>query len=157
MSTDLVIDTNIFMHAHDPRQECQQDCLDFLQNLLEGSVMLCVDDGFDTEEAKNCSKIQSEYLNFIISGSYSFYVLQILALSQRIKICPKSVSPQDNKVIRSHVIDSTDRIFVKVAANSREKIFISHDDAAISAEARDVLKSKIGVRVCRASTGKQLL
>lgn len=45
MLADVVIDTNVLMHASDPRQDHQEACLEVIARMGRCSTLLCVDEG----------------------------------------------------------------------------------------------------------------
>jgi len=65
MLVDIVLDTNVLMHAENSQEaRCEQS-----GNLLQApkicTTKLCVDEGFDLNESRNRSQIGSEYLKHL--------------------------------------------------------------------------------------------
>lgn len=157
MAIDVVIDTNVLMHAHDSRQPCQNDCIELIELMLSCETHICLDEGYDWCESKNRSKIMSEYKNYIYHGTLGHALLITLAQNQRIKMVSSKVNSSTSKIIQKNVMDITDRCFVKVAANSNDRTLISHDYAAINKERRLSIKSEISVHIIDAKFGKNFL
>lgn len=66
MITDVVVDTNVWVHASNPGEQRFEAALEFLEKLLySASILLCVDEGFSLDEASNRSLIGREYLDNI--------------------------------------------------------------------------------------------
>lgn len=118
MLEDLVIDTNVLMHANNSKEERQEDTIKFLKKLLASDTFICVDEGFDPDEAKNKSKIIGEYYQYLAVGSFGH---------------------------------------VKVAFNSKDKMFVSHDVAHFSPEVKKELHKKLDVKVTEAKQAAGLL
>ena len=157
MTSDIVIDTNVLMHANDDRQSMQRQCIFILEKIVNSDISLCVDEGHSICEALNRSKITSEYLNILSSGTFGYNFVVFLAQNKRIKILSAKVSKEIGKIIRKNVRDKTDVCFVKIAFKSREKLFISHDYVAMDLDRRNSIRDSIGVRVVCAAKGAELL
>jgi hypothetical protein len=63
MLVDVVLDTNLLMHSDDERQSHHEDCRNLLWELRDSTTLLCVDEGFDLDQAKNKSLIGGEYFD----------------------------------------------------------------------------------------------
>ena len=61
--TELVIDTNVLVHANNPEQKCFDHCIDLINTLVDGPYSVCVDPGFNVDESVNKSAIFSEYIS----------------------------------------------------------------------------------------------
>jgi predicted nucleic acid-binding protein len=147
MADDIVIDTNVLLHASDTRQEFHGDCLQFLTFMIECETKICLDNGWHPVEAKNRSKIMSEYLRFVQHGTVAHALMALLAQSMRIKVITTRVDQRSSKAINAYVRDPTDRCFVKVALNSQGRLLVSHDFAAMNAHCRKMLRDSISVDV----------
>ena len=147
MLKDIVIDTNIFMHADNRGEKRQGACKKFLAALKGCDTCLCVDEGYDPEEAKNRSQIAGEYLAHFAPGGIGFAILAYLAASSRVLMVTKHVPAAVGQKIRQAIHDPTDRVFVKVAFNSADKMLASHDEANFPGEAKRSLEKGIGIRV----------
>ena len=87
MVSEIVVDTNIFVHANRPDQETSRlfsEALEFVLLLEQNSVCLCVDEGFSLAESENGSRIGYEYLEYIRYGSVSMEMINMLASKARI-------------------------------------------------------------------------
>lgn len=136
MLRDIVVDTNIFMHAANPTQPRFGAARVFVMRLMGCSTKLCVDEGFSMDEAKNRSHIASEYLKHLRSGMLGYAVVAHLASTSRVRIVGRSVPTAVSRRIRRHVPSVGDHIFVRVAFNSWERILASHDFGDLAGRAR---------------------
>ncbi|MBX3046652.1 MAG: hypothetical protein KF698_06620 [Anaerolineales bacterium] len=150
MPRELVIDTNIFVHANNEAIVQHQSALALVSGLLEHDDVICVDPGFSIENAKNRSSIVHEYLTHVHHGSFAFYVLGVLGTNQRINEKPKQTDSATNKVIRQHVHDKTDSTFVKVARYTNTGTLVSHDFRNFPTNVRKTLERLISVFVIAA-------
>jgi hypothetical protein len=150
MLGDIVVDTNVMMHAHDPREARQKSCTELLEELLRCDTKLCVDEGFDLAPAKNRSHIGYEYLKHLKFGMLAKAVVEHLATTGRVKMLPRTVPHNVSKHVRTQVGKGPDRTYLHVAYNSSERILASHDFHDIPQAVRGRLLSKIGVMVLAA-------
>lgn len=159
MIADIVVDTNVFVHANNADDaERQQHSLAFLEALRASNTCLCVDEGFDyVNEAKNRSRIASEYLQHIRGGMYGQYLLQLLAASGRIVVVAARVPRQVSKKISQRVPNRGDCVFIRVAHNSQGKSLVSHDRRDFSARVRKTLRDEIGVECLHAVAATPLV
>src|SRR5262245_10856198 len=103
MLTDIVVDANVFVHEHNKKVSFHRGAKAFVNALLNSGTILCVDEGFDTEEAKNRSHIGHEYLKHLKIGMLGFVVVATLASSMRVRMVPRKVSAGALKKIRGCV------------------------------------------------------
>jgi hypothetical protein len=154
---DIVIDTNVFLHAENPQEPRQRDADALLNKIRACVVQLCVDDGFDIVEAQNRSVIGAEYLKWLRAGSLGYALVTFLAGSARLKILPRAVPAKVSKAIRTQVPNGPDRTFLKIAFNSQEKVLSSHDFNDIPQTVRNRLFAQVGLSVVDADRAKALL
>jgi predicted nucleic acid-binding protein len=147
MLSDLVIDTNVLLHASNPNDPNFVRAKVFLETLLSVSTILCVEEGFSPDRASNRSYIMGEYLDFLRAGTLGLAVIQTLAAKERIKGVERAVDEREAKKIRQRVYDKTDRIFVKVALNTKERVLVSHDFTHFANHVRSSLERDIGVSI----------
>ena len=157
MLADIVIDTNVLMHADDPRQGNRDAIVKLFGIMKTKTTALCVDEGFDLNEAKNKSYIAAEYLKWLTFGGLGFGLVAYLASNGRVKFTTRKVSVQTRNVINQASSDNTDRVFIQVALNSEEKAIASHDKKNFNKKAVRKLKNDLGVFVGDASEILKLL
>jgi hypothetical protein len=121
-----------------------------LKVLLSGTTKICVDEGFAIEESRNRSHIGSEYIKHLRFGSPSYAVIVHLFSSSRIKICTKKVKQEISKKINQQVGSKPDRVYIRVACNSLDKLLVSHDFGDIPQTVRDRLNKQIRVTIVEA-------
>lgn len=158
MLNDVVVDTNIFMHAGDGRDATlQTSAIDFIEKLISASTLLCVDEGYSINEAENTSYIWSEYLRQIQESTVGRSAIAFLAQSGRLSEVSRDVPEQVARVIRRVVRDRTDRVFVQVAMNSNERVLVSHDERAFSELRERAIRDRLHVRLVDAEAAIDLL
>ncbi len=148
MLVDLVVDTNILLHAGNPNEPRFEHAKSLVETLMRLEIVLCVDEGFSFERSRNRSQIGNEYLEHLSFGTVGFEVIRALASSDRIKLVSRVVNRKESKLITQKVWDPTDRIFVRVAINSDERVLVSHDFGHFPLPVRNLLRGQIEVRIC---------
>jgi predicted nucleic acid-binding protein len=142
---DIVIDTNVFVHAEN---EAEADCEPsrrLISGLLATTTCLCFDEGFDLDEAKNKSLIAGEYLEHLPAGALAFALIEHCAASDRIRLISTSIRQAEvRRAIDRLVVDPTDRKFVRVARKSRERLLVTHDDQHLHSVAAE-LAEHVGI------------
>lgn len=127
MLSDIVIDTNVLLHAQNPNETQFENSSNLINKILGENTSLCIDEGFSEDESKNKSIIGCEYLSNLQPGSIGLNLIVQLALQQRIKQltkrAPERIVRKINQIIRNKI----DRVFLNVAYNSDEKTLVSHD------------------------------
>ena len=159
MLADIVVDTNVFLHAEN-RQEPRREQAQFLLLALQQqscTTLLCVDEGFDLREADNKSHIGSEYLKHLRFGTLAFAVVVHLLSSRRIKQVPRGVPPNVSRSISRQGVTGVDRTFVKVAYNSDDKTLACHDFGDLPDAVRARLRDAIGVQILAADEALAVL
>lgn len=147
---DIVIDTNILLHANNPGYPGQASCIEFLDNIQASTELLCLDEGFHTDEAKNRSLIGSEYLQKLRTpGTRGRLFVEAMFRSQRCKEVPVKVEQRVLKVINQSIRTekARDKTFLRVAVNSVDKVFVSHDSEDFDKARRKFFDKTIGVRI----------
>lgn len=158
MLEDLVIDTNVFLHADDPRQgDRQVDAKALLDRLLEVSTCLAVDEGFDVDPARNRSHIGHEYLTYLTGVSTGMQVVVALATNDRLKVTPKRVDQPVRDKIKQLIKEKTDRPFLAVACNTASRKLCSHDFTDFQKSKRKTISKDLNVDVCEAVNVLEML
>ena len=147
MLRDIVVDTNVFVHASNPGVTYYSEAKHLVAALEGSPTSLCVDEGFDVEPTRNRSLIGQEYLLYLHNGMIAFALVSELATSGRISIVPRCVDPAIGKKINQIIVNRYDRTFLKVAINSRDCFLCSHDFRDFSDHKRTKVKNLFNVRV----------
>jgi len=151
MLKDIVVDTNVFLHADDPRQEGrQQEAIDFLNKLLEVPTSIAVDEGFDVDESRNRSQIGYEYLTNLTAVSLGMRIIIALVAGDRVDTKSRSLNAGARKRINQLIRKKSDRAFLGVACNSNSKILCSHDFEDFQKPKRKTIRKDLGVTICEA-------
>jgi predicted nucleic acid-binding protein len=157
MLKDVVVDTNVFMHAGNDLEARQAEAILFLEALIAGATKIAVDEGFAADEAINGSQIWAEYLNHIQESTIGRVAIAYLAQNERVVVVSRTVSQQHHKRVATAVRDPSDRVFMKVAINTREKVLVSHDFAAFDTAMRKSGRRRNGCTIGDASEAAALL
>ena len=151
MPTDLVVDTNVLVHAQNPSEQRCNDARTLLHRLLNDDTALCVDEGFNPDEALNRSSIGAEYVEHIRAGTLPYTVIAQLAMSGRVVQKPKRAPRREQKLIEQMIRNRTDRVFLGVAFNSISKVLVSHDFTDFQIQKRPSIRRALGVDVLEAA------
>lgn len=138
--SNVVIDTNVFVHSCNPNNSYFEGSVDLIRRIRDSDCIICVDEGLDYVEAKNRSRIWSEYLAHIPSMSLAKEFLAELLINERVIDVTPSVPQNILRRINRSVTDKTDRVFVKVSYNSSSSSLVSHDYAAFSPPIRQAFQ-----------------
>jgi len=159
MLVDIVVDTNVFLHAENSQESRRAQAAGLLLALQNKTctTLLCVDEGFDLEEAKNRSQIGSEYLKHLRHGTLAFAVVVHLLGSLRIKQVRRGVPSNVSRRIIQQGVTGVDRTFIQVTYNSRDKTLACHDFDDVPDTVRDRLRGAIGVRILAADEALEVL
>ena len=147
---DLVIDTNVWVHAQNPAETRFDSSVDLLKLLLESEVTICVDVGYDLNESKNASAICCEYFKHISYGSIGLAIFVQLASSGKIKQLQKRSKQNISRKINQLVANKVDRIFLNVAYNSEDKYLVSHDYRDFQIRKRKTIKKDLTISIVEA-------
>ncbi|HET7483993.1 MAG TPA: hypothetical protein VFJ64_01300 [Solirubrobacterales bacterium] len=150
MLADLVIDTNVFVHADNPAEKRYTAASALLNALVDGETEIGVDDGFDLDPSANKSLIGHEYLEKLTPLSAGFRVLAHLAQSGRTKFVSKKFDPATRKQINQIVRNKRDRTFLLVSTEMDDRVFCSHDFKDFQKRKRRDIKAKLGVSILEA-------
>jgi len=149
--SDLVVDTNVWVHAQNPQEARFQDSLNFLSALQSSEVLICLDRNFDPTGASNTSLIGTEYLQSIPPTGFSYSVLAYLLASSRVKSIDDAVGQAERKAIERIVPrNKKDRRFLRVAYNSDERHLVSHDFQDFDSKARSMAQRDLNVTIVEA-------
>lgn len=157
MLKDIVIDTNVFMHAGNDAEPLQRCASEFIEALVNCNTCIGIDSGFSDIESQNRSFIWAEYLNNIQEGSAGRLALAHLLANERVSTFTRNVAVQIGRSINQMVADKSDRVFLKVTLNTSNKILVSHDYKAFTSSLRNQRRRLHGCCIeDAASAAKQL-
>jgi hypothetical protein len=151
MLNDIVVDTNVFVHADHGDESRKHSAIAFLTALQASNTSICVDEGFDLDEAKNASLIAYEYLKHLRAGMLGFAIVAHLAQNQRVRMLSRKVRQSDKQGLERKIANKRDRTFVMVAINSHEQHLVSHDFDDFPSPIRTWIKNELDVLVLTAS------
>lgn len=155
---DIVVDTNVFVHAQDRTSEYFVSAAQFVAALLGGETRLCLDKEFDFDNpGQPGSLIGAEYGKHLQPQSYGHVALAVLLATGRFRAIGTKVSDAARKWSDEEIKKKRDRTFFRVAALSAEKTLVSHDKDDFPAAVRRAAQKKFSVNICEAKAAKGLL
>ena len=143
MLDDLVLDTNVMLHAENPNEPRRQGSRDLLEGLLRCKTSLRIDEARD-------SLIIGEYRQKLRPGMLATVVVAKLAAEKRVLPVEKPSRKIKNFTLQT-LRKPMDRVFLRVAAMSEDKVLVTHDFEDFQTKKRVDIKRKLGVRVLEAS------
>lgn len=141
--SDFVVDTNVLVHASNKEYCKQKHCIEIINRLMNSSEMICLDEnGF----------IRSEYNRHLKPGMLGYTLLLVLANPQkcRLKIMDRKIPANVNNKINQTGIKKEDRIFVRIAYKSTDKILVTQEYEDFVDKIRNLIKNEIKVSVIEA-------
>lgn len=151
MLKDIVIDTNVLMHATNPKSGRQQQSVGLLRAMLDSDTALCLDTVFSGQLAQpESSLIWQEYSDNLGAPGFSSEFLTKMATGRRIVHVSRTVERSAQKWISRQIVNSRDRTFVRVALNSIERVLVSHDYQDFPTKVRSACLLRLGVEVLEA-------
>jgi hypothetical protein len=155
MLADVVVDTNVLVRANNAADSYFDEASEFLETLAyDCETALCLDSGFDYDEAKNRSLIFAEYRESLSPATLSAPILASLFVAGRV-ISVETRLPDAQRRCVNRLIDASkprDRTFLKVAINSAERVLVSHDFEDFDAATRVEIARHFDVDVIEAET-----
>jgi predicted nucleic acid-binding protein len=150
---DIVVDTNVFVHSHNPSDRHFPSSVAFLAALRGSETALCFDSDASPNEASNRSRILAEYQLRLPSHSLAAKIVtEILQSVDRWRSVSAGVPSDTRSVINHSVVDPRDRLFVRTCVNTDEKVLVSHDYRAYTADCCRILERRCGVKVLDAES-----
>jgi len=147
--TDILIDTNILMHANNNHENTQGDCIALLEYLLSSSEMICVDNEIDLDK----SMILHEYYdNLKTHGTAGRNFIERMLRLKRFKPVTRQTEHRVTKIINQHINRDkhVDKIFIKTTYNSADKTFVSHDYEDFQDHKRVFFKRTLNINIIQA-------
>jgi hypothetical protein len=157
MLVDITVDTNVLVHANNPQLPQSRCSLQLINLLLNASTELCVDPGFDLEQARNQSRIAGEYLLKLHHGMMGYTLIAEAASQHRVKPVSTSINAGDKHRLEVLGLQSVDKLLAIVSSNSEERILSTHDDQHFTEEVCGELNHRLGVSVLDACGAAALI
>jgi hypothetical protein len=149
---DVVIDTNVLAHADNPNESRQAASIAMIEGLLPAHTMVAIDEGLSLDEGQNKSRIWAEYKSKIPpTCALASYFLQQILSTERLQETPAKVDVAVAKKINQMIAKASDRVFLRVAINTAEKLLVSHDFNDFAESKRADIRKRMNVTVCDAS------
>lgn len=147
---DIVIDTCTLKHASDPKSKYFQHSVDFINKMSLNNVDCTVDEGFSLNEALNESYIGLEYIKHLQPGTLGYALVTNFAINNRIAFVSNKIPNALKNYIEQIIINKKDRMFLRVAYNSSEKVLASHDFTDYQIRKRRTIYGKLGINIVTA-------
>jgi hypothetical protein len=158
VTTDIVIDTNVFVHAHNAAIPEHADALLFCNLVRNHTVTICLDEGFSLIESDNRSQIGEEYLEHLRAGSVGLALVAHLASTGRMRFVAALITPPDRRWLRKQIPrNGVDRTYVIVALNTEDRVLVSHDRTDFTPNVRASLLNRLDVNVIFADAAQAIL
>ena len=148
--TSIVIDTCTLKHADDPKSKYFEYSLEFIAKMNNNSINCTVDTGFSLDETRNASYIGFEYIKHLQPGSLGYELIVYLAINGRIDFVSNQPLNNIKNFIEQHIRNKKDRMFLRVAFNSADKLLVSHDFTDYQIKKRKFIKREIKVLIITA-------
>lgn len=147
MPKDLVIDTNVLVHASNSKEKWQEESVKLIEHLLNSDEVMRVDPVFTGDPSTNTSYVGYEYLKHLRSGMIGYSFISLMAASKRIVPCSRATHSSKTRAINQCMTNNHDRVFIKVAINSDSKILVTHDFTDFAKNKRTYLHQKFELKV----------
>lgn len=144
--TDIVLDTNVLVHATTGDAKFQGMSIKLLEYLNGSTELICVDEGFSIED-DNSSLIGSEYFKHLKNGMIGYSFVVSILQSRRIKECPAGIPAHVSQKVNQCISHEKprDKTFIRIAFNSIDKVLVSHDYEDFDSKKRKYIKREFGV------------
>lgn len=151
MAEEIVIDTNVFLHAANPAEQRFRESVALCRELAGArSSSICVDEGFDLDPQANKSLIGGEYHARLPPGSIGAALVQRLGDEGRLVVRSRNVPDRERGMINQLIKNRRDRTFLRVAWNACDKLLVSHDYQDFASSKRHTIKKRLNVSVVEA-------
>src|SRR6266511_135788 len=134
------------MHAENRESPDQDASRQLIHDLRSCDTALCVDEGFDADEARNRSGIAGEYFEHLPHGALGLVLIYECALDGRVRSIPSRIDASANRAVNRLVWDRSDRKFVKVSINSEEHVLVTHNSSHFM-PAESELRSRFSIEL----------
>lgn len=149
MVQQVVIDTNVFMHAANPKAVEFAASMRLLEDFEKDTASLCIDKPRDdSPDDLNASLILAEYKKKMLPGTVGFAILARLARSRRVQLVSRDVGPRLARIVLRLVhSNKRDRTFLRTACNAADKLLITNDYTDFTNMVRAAILAQLEVRV----------
>lgn len=147
---DIVIDTCTLKHASSPESKYFEHSIDFITRMLANQINCTVDEGFSLNETDNQSYIGLEYIKHLQPGTLGYTLITHLATNHRIDFVSSKISNNIKNYIEQIIRNKKDRIFLRVAYNSVEKVLASHDFTDYQIKKRRTIRKELAINIVTA-------
>jgi hypothetical protein len=151
MDKDLIIDTNVLVHANNRLEPRRNYSVNLISHLITSDILLGLDPGFSLMRESNKSLIGAEYHKHLIYGTLGYALLVEVFKNKRIKEIDQTLDRASTKKILQHIRNKRDRTFLKVTINSSKKTLVSHDFQDFSVSNRRYFKREFDIKIIEAS------
>ena len=158
MLSDIVVDTNVWVHASNPSDGNFGASQAFLIALRASKTRLCVDRWVRNDAASADSLILAEYAaQRLPFGSLAADVLARLAQTNRLSAVSLRPPVGTRAQIRRRVANARDRTFLEVAFCSEDRTLTSHDWDHFSESTRSWMRAALLTMIIEATEATALV
>jgi len=145
--SELVVDTNIFLHASNEGVKYCDSARSLLKVIIQNDIAICVDDVYDSNPARTTSRIGSEYERYITPGTHGHTMLLTIINSGKIKQIEKKKYNTQKRILTRIIRDKTDLVFVVISIGVAGQTLASNDFEDLSQRKRLTINNKFGVSI----------
>lgn len=150
---DVVVDTNVFVHAQERSSPHFLGAARFVAALMGANTDLCLDRDFEFDDStRPGSLIGAEYLKHLLPQSYGYTALAVMLAAGRFKAVGTKVPQRARQWSDQQIGKKRDRTFFRVAVMSEDKTLVSHDETDFSPRIRRGASKAFSVDICLAET-----
>lgn len=135
---DIVVDTNVLMHAENPASEQQHHAVLLLRHIDQSNTLLCLDES---------QRILGEYFEQLSNKSVAKGFLKKWLSSNQYVAVKLDLNPADRRWIGNNIGDALDRIFLKATCVSSNRDLVSHDFEDFSLRMRARIQKRLRVSI----------
>lgn len=118
--------------------------------MSRNSLNCVVDEGFTLDETTNASFIGLEFIKHLQPGSLGYNLIILFATTQRLNFVSNKIPNNSKNYIEQLIRNKKDRIFLRVAYNSVDKILASHDFTDYQKKKRKKIKRDLLIGIVTA-------
>ena len=148
LAAQIVIDTNVILHADNPVSGYQSDSKNFLDRFLtKGCYRLALDRSPPLGRQHNESQILQEYSEHVtyVSSFGHYFLIEVLKRSW-FDVVGRTNDRREKKIIIQEVSDKVDRIFLRVTCMTNSRKLVTHDFDDFPMQKRERLAEALQVR-----------
>ncbi len=146
-TNDIVVDTNVLSHAHNPSAPSHESALGVVQWIASSGVLWILDDQGKGAPDPSTSVLFSEYNSTLPPQSFALVLLTAFLAGGRVKFAPRP-GHADRKAIQKLVSRNTnDQAILGATIGCSNRVLISNDEDDFSEKVRASAKRAWGAAI----------